>query len=96
MKLKRIKDSVEPLIKAGIIEGRRGVNGGYRLVSSSDCITIYDIINATDKAYKRTRKNDTESVFFYSLMAGLDFVIEGYFYNYTLKMLGKFLTESLG
>ncbi len=95
IRLKRLKDSVEPLIKAGIVEGRRGVNGGYRLVSSPDCITVYDIINITDKAYKRTMKSDTESVFFYSLMSGLDFVVEGYFYNYTIKMLGEILANRL-
>ena len=40
-------------------------------------------------------KSDTESVFFYSLMSGLDFVVEGYFYNYTIKMLGEILANRL-
>ncbi|MCA9303322.1 MAG: Rrf2 family transcriptional regulator [Phycisphaerales bacterium] len=36
------------LAKAGLVTGRRGVGGGYRLSRPSDEITMLDVINAID------------------------------------------------
>lgn len=36
------------LVKAGIVESRRGVGGGFSLLKSPDEITILDIVNAVE------------------------------------------------
>lgn len=39
---------MQNLVKAGIVESRRGVGGGFSLIKSPEEITILDIVNAVE------------------------------------------------
>lgn len=39
---------LKPLAQAGIVEGFRGVNGGYRLARAADTITLVDIVETME------------------------------------------------
>lgn len=39
---------LKPLAQAGLVEGFRGVNGGYRLARAADAINLVDIVEAME------------------------------------------------
>lgn len=39
---------LKPLAQAGLVEGFRGVNGGYRLARAADAITLVEIVEAIE------------------------------------------------
>ncbi len=39
---------LKPLAQAGLVEGFRGVNGGYRLARAADAITLVEIVEAME------------------------------------------------
>ncbi len=39
---------LKPLAQAGLVEGFRGVNGGYRLARTADAITLVEIVEAME------------------------------------------------
>jgi Rrf2 family iron-sulfur cluster assembly transcriptional regulator len=43
------------LRKRGLVDGTRGPGGGYRLVKSSDLISVADVIDAVDETVDATR-----------------------------------------
>lgn len=45
---------LQSLAQAGLIEGRRGVGGGYRLSRSAEQISMLDIVNAIDPVERIT------------------------------------------
>lgn len=46
---------LQQLAGAGLITGRRGVGGGYRLARPSDQINLIEVINAVDKVERITK-----------------------------------------
>lgn len=39
---------LKPLAQAGLVEGFRGANGGYRLAHPADAITLFDVVEAME------------------------------------------------
>lgn len=39
---------LKPLAQAGLVEGFRGANGGYRLARPADTITLFDVVEAME------------------------------------------------
>ena len=39
---------LKPLAAAGLVEGFRGANGGYRLAQPADAITLFDVVEAME------------------------------------------------
>ena len=49
LSLKYIEKLINPLKKAGLVESKRGCNGGYSLALSSESITLAQIIQVIEK-----------------------------------------------
>lgn len=91
---KYLEQLVRPLIKAGLVVGTRGKNGGYSLAKVRECITAGDILRAVEGTTIPVacsalesgceRGNTCNAVRFW---AGLDRVIEEYVDGVTLADL---------
>jgi Rrf2 family protein len=46
---------LQSLGRAGLVEARRGLNGGYTLIRPLDQVTVLDVINAVDPIKRITR-----------------------------------------
>lgn len=69
--LKFLENTLTTLRHAGVLEARRGTDGGYRLARPADQITVADIMRAVDGPLAEVRGEKPEEAVYVGPAAGL-------------------------
>ncbi|PLX67446.1 MAG: hypothetical protein C0603_09335 [Denitrovibrio sp.] len=87
------------LKSAGVIDSKRGAEGGFYLTDSPETITVYDLVRAIEgeiTIVDCAKVSGQGECMFQEYMGGLQSTIINYFKNTTLKQLADSAKEELG